>query len=209
MSQGKAFDIPKELVWNSYQEVRRNKGAPGCDGQTISQFDENRDRNLYKIWNRLSSGSYFPPPVREKRIPKEDGSARILGIPTVSDRIAQGAVKIYAEARLDPVFHQNSYGYRPGKSAHQALKQCAERCWSHNWVLEVDISKFFDNVRHDLVIKALEPVQNLLSKRVRKARLINCKLVLSFRSQFFHSLRHFSSHAKERSATQRFGITMK
>lgn len=156
LSQGKSFEIPKALVWKSYQEVRRNKGAAGCDGQTLSQFDENRERNLYKIWNRLSSGAYFPPPVREKRIPKEDGFERTLGIPTVSDRIAQGAVKLYMEERLDPMFHPDSYGYRPGKSAHQALRQCAERCWARSWVLEVDISAFFDNVRHDLVTKALE-----------------------------------------------------
>ena len=155
MSQGKAFEIPKALVWQSYRMVRSNKGAPGCDGQTIAQFDENRDRNLYKIWNRLCSGSYFPPPVRAKRIPKEDGSERILGIPTVSDRVAQGAVKLYMEKQIDPCFHPDSYGYRPGKSAHQALERCAQRCWGRNWVLEVDISKFFDNVRHDLVIRAL------------------------------------------------------
>ncbi|MGB5199677.1 MAG: reverse transcriptase domain-containing protein, partial [Sedimenticolaceae bacterium] len=130
--------------------------AAGYDGQTINQFDEQRDRNLYKIWNRLSSGSYFPPPVREKRIPKEDGSERTLGIPTVSDRVAQGAVKLYMEERLDPLFHPDSYGYRPGKSAHQALRQCAERCWTRSWVLEVDIRAFFDNVRHDLVIEALK-----------------------------------------------------
>ena len=154
--QGKAFEIPKALVWEAYQSVHRNKGGPGCDGQTIAEFDNNRDRNLYKIWNRLSSGSYFPPPVREKRIPKEDGSERILGIPTVSDRIAQGAIKIFVEKQLDPIFHADSYGYRPGKSAHQAIKRCSERCRNHNWVLEVDISAFFDNVRHDLVIKALK-----------------------------------------------------
>lgn len=154
--QGKAFEIPKTLVWKSYLEVRKNKGAPGCDGQTITQFDENRERNLYKIWNRLCSGSYFPPPVRKKSIPKEDGSERILGIPSVSDRIAQGAVKIYVESILEPIFHEDSYGYRPGKSAHQALQKCAERCWNHSWILEIDISKFFDNVRHDLIIKALE-----------------------------------------------------
>lgn len=155
MSQGKAFDIPKALVWQSYLQVRANKGAPGCDGQTITRFDENLDRNLYKIWNRLCSGSYFPPPVRAKRIPKEDGSERILGIPTVSDRIAQGAVKLYMERQLDPLFHADSYGYRPGKSAHQALARCAQRCRVRSWVLEIDISKFFDNVKHDLVIKAL------------------------------------------------------
>ena len=156
LTQGKPFEIPKQLVWESYLDVRRNKGAAGCDGQTLRQFDEKRDRNLYKIWNRLSSGSYLPPPVREKRIPKSDGRERVLGIPTVSDRIAQGAVKRYMEARLDPIFHPDSYGYRPGKSAHQALQQCAKRCWQRGWVLEVDISAFFDTVRHDLVIKALE-----------------------------------------------------
>ena len=156
MQQGKAFEIPKALVWRSYQDVRRNKGAPGCDGQTIKQFDEKRDRNLYKIWNRLSSGSYLPPPVLEKSIPKEDGSERILGIPTVSDRIAQGAVKRYLEARLDSLFHPDSYGYRPGKSAHQALSQCEKRCRTRGWVLEVDIKAFFDHVNHDLIIKALK-----------------------------------------------------
>lgn len=126
------------------------------DGQTLKDFDKDRDRNLYKLWNRLCSGSYFPPAVREKRIPKDNGKERILGIPTVSDRIAQGAVKLFMEERLDPLFHNDSYGYRPNKSAHQAVQQCMERCWRNSWVLEVDISAFFDTVRHDLVIKALE-----------------------------------------------------
>jgi len=156
VTQGKAFDIPKALVWESYKAVRANRGAPGCDGQTLMQFDANRDRNLYKIWNRLSSGSYFPPPVLAKSIAKSDGGQRVLGIPTVSDRIAQGAIKLYMEQRLDPIFHEDSYGYRPGRSAHQALARCAERCRTRNWVLEVDIKSFFDTVRHDLVLKALE-----------------------------------------------------
>jgi group II intron reverse transcriptase/maturase len=156
MAQGKVFEIPKMLVWRSYHEVRQNKGAPGCDRQTIAEFDKNRDKNLYKIWNRLSSGSYLPPPVLEKRIPKDNGTERILGIPTVSDRIAQGAIKIFVESKLDPIFHTDSYGYRPNKSAHQALEKCAKRCWSNNWILEIDIKSFFDNVRHDLIIKALE-----------------------------------------------------
>jgi len=153
--QGKAFEIPKILVWQAYKDVKRNRGAPGCDGQTIGAFDQDRDRNLYKIWNRLSSGSYLPPPVRAKRIPKANGKERLLGIPTVSDRIAQGAVKLYMEARLDPIFHEDSYGYRPKRSAHQALQRCAERCLKRGWVLEVDIKAFFDNVSHDLVLKAL------------------------------------------------------
>ena len=156
MTQGKAFEIPKQLVWQSYLEVRKNRGAAGCDGQSIAEFDKHRNKNLYKIWNRLCSGSYFPPPVLEKRIPKDDGRERILGIPTVADRIAQGAVKIYMEKRLDPIFHNDSYGYRPGKSAHQALAQCAQRCRDRSWVLEIDIRAFFDNVRHDLIIKALK-----------------------------------------------------
>lgn len=111
MIQGKAFDIPKALVWKSYHAVRRNRGAAGVDGQTLTQFDENRDGNLYKIWNRLCSGSYFPPPVLAKSIAKSDGGERILGIPTVADRIAQGAVKLYMEERLDPIFHDDSFGY--------------------------------------------------------------------------------------------------
>ncbi|EIB2682280.1 group II intron reverse transcriptase/maturase [Salmonella enterica subsp. enterica serovar Typhi] len=119
-------------------------------------FDQQRDGNLYKIWNRLCSGTWFPPPVLEKRIPKPNGKERILGIPTVSDRIAQGAIKLFMEEKLDPIFHADSYGYRPGKSAHDALKQCAIRCWRYSWILEVDISAFFDHVRHDLVLKALE-----------------------------------------------------
>ena len=155
MSQRKAFEIPKALVWQSYKAVRRNRGAAGVDGETLTMFDGNRDKNLYKIWNRLCSGSYFPPPVREKCIPKADGGERVLGIPTVSDRIAQGAVKLFVEQHLEPAFHDDSYGYRPGKSAHQALQQCAERCWKRNWVLEVDIKAFFDNVDHELVLKAL------------------------------------------------------
>lgn len=156
MTTRKPFEIPKSLVWASYHDVRKNRGAPGIDGQTLTDFDRQRDRNLYKIWNRLCSGTYFPPPVREKRIPKDNGKERVLGIPTVSDRIAQGAVKRFVEARLDPVFHDDSYGYRPGKSAHDALRQCATRCWRYSWVLEVDISAFFDCVRHDLILKALE-----------------------------------------------------
>jgi group II intron reverse transcriptase/maturase len=156
MRQGKVFEIPKELVWQSYQQVRKNKGSAGCDGQTLQGFEENRDKNLYKIWNRLSSGSYLPPPVLEKRIPKGDGKERLLGIPTVADRVAQGAVKIYLERHLEPLFDEDSYGYRPNKSAHDALEKCKRRCWQHSWVLEIDIQSFFDCVRHDLVLKTLE-----------------------------------------------------
>lgn len=143
LTQRKPFEIPKALVWAAYHDVRKNRGAPGCDGQTLTEFDQQRGRNLCKIWNRLRSGTYFPPPVREKRVPKDNGKERVLGIPTVSDRIAQGAVKRFVEAKLDPIFHDDSYGYRPGRSAHDALRQCATRCWQYSWVLEVDIRAFF------------------------------------------------------------------
>lgn len=156
MEQGKTFEIPKMLIWKSYLSVKKNRGAPGCDGETMARFEENKKKNLYKIWNRMSSGTYFPPPVLEKKIPKADGTERTLGIPTVGDRIAQGTVKQYMESNLDPIFHPDSYGYRPKKSAHQALNKCKERCWKYSWVVEIDIKGFFDNVRHDLVIKALE-----------------------------------------------------
>jgi group II intron reverse transcriptase/maturase len=121
----------------------------------MKHFDENRDRNLYKIWNRLSSGSYHPPPVLKQEIPKADGSTRVLGIPTVSDRIAQGAVKLLIERELDGAFHPDSYGYRPNRSAHDALEVTRQRCWRYAWVVEVDIKGFFDHVRHDLILRAL------------------------------------------------------
>ena len=154
-SRGKAFVIPKELVWTSYKQVKANRGSAGCDGQTMKQFDENRDRNLYKIWNRLSSGSYHAPPVLKQEIPKADGGIRVLGIPTVSDRIAQGVVKLFLERELDDEFHPDSFGYRPNRSAHDALEVTRQRCWRYAWVLEVDIKGFFDHVRHDLILRAL------------------------------------------------------
>lgn len=156
MKQGKAFEIPKALIWKSYQQVKQNRGAPGCDGKTIKDFDGRRDKNLYKIWNRMCSGSYFPPPVLEKKIPKGDGRERVLGIPTVGDRVAQGAVKLLLEQTLDPLFHKDSYGYRPNKSAHQAIEVAKKRCWEYNWVVEIDIKGFFDNVEHEYVLAALK-----------------------------------------------------
>lgn len=144
VGRGKAFDIAKALVWASYKQVRANRGSAGCDGQTMQQFDECRDRNLYKIWNRLSSGSYLPPPVLRKEIPKPDGRVRVLGIPTISDRIARGAVKLFVERTLDEKFHPDSYGYRPNRSAHDALEVTRRRIWRHNWVVEIDIKGFLD-----------------------------------------------------------------
>lgn len=187
MSGSKGFEIPKELVWRAYKDVRANRGAPGYDGVTITEFDRRRDRNLYKIWNRLVSGAYFPPPVLEKKIPKLTGGERVLGIPTLSDRIAQGAIKIFLEAQLNPLFHSDSYGYRPDKSAHQALEVTKRRCWQYGWVLEIDIKGFFDNVRHDLVLKALKHHKvpkwvTLYCERWLKAPMVTKDCVVTKRS---------------------------
>jgi len=137
------------------QRVKANKGAAGIDGQTIEEFASDEKKNLYKIWNRMSSGSYFPPAVMAVSIPKKSGGERILGIPTVSDRIAQTAVTLLLEPELENIFHEDSYGYRPGKSAHDALAITRKRCWQRDWVLEYDIRGLFDNINHDLLLKAL------------------------------------------------------
>ena len=155
MSETKPFDIPKRLVWEAYQRVKANKGAAGVDGQSIEAFDQDLRNNLYRLWNRLSSGSYFPPPVRAIPIPKKSGGERILGVPTVADRIAQTVVQLVLEPHLEPHFHEDSYGYRPGRSAHQALTVTRKRCWEHDWVLEYDIRGLFDNLDHNLLFKAL------------------------------------------------------
>jgi RNA-directed DNA polymerase len=151
----KSFEISKWAVWEAYRRVKANKGGVGVDEQSIAEFEEDLQGNLYKLWNRLSSGSYFPPPVRAVEIPKRDGSSRVLGVPTVADRIAQVVVRSYLEPEVEPVFHQDSYGYRPGRSAHQALGVCRERCWRNDWVLDMDIRKFFDSVPWDLTLKAV------------------------------------------------------
>jgi RNA-directed DNA polymerase len=130
----KSFDIPKGLVWQAYQSVKANKGAPGVDGCSIDDFDADRDNNLYKIWNRMSSGTYFPPPVRAVEVPKpHGGGTRILGVPTVADRVAQTVVALQLQSRVESIFHDDSYGYRPGRSAHDALARCRERCWEKDW----------------------------------------------------------------------------
>ena len=153
----KSFDIPKALVWQAYWSVKANKGAPGVDGQSIDDFDKDRDNNLYKIWNRMSSGTYFPPPVRAVEIPKpHGGGTRILGVPTVADRIAQTVVAKQLEPRTESIFHDDSYGYRPGRSPHHALEVCRQRCWKKDWLLDLDIQKFFDSIEHSLVVKAVK-----------------------------------------------------
>jgi RNA-directed DNA polymerase len=152
----KSFRIPKQLVWEAYRRVKANGGAPGVDGQTIEAFERELKRNLYRIWNRMSSGTYFPPPVLEVSIPKRDGGERKLGIPTISDRIAQTVVKLILEPKVEPHFHPDSYGYRPGRSAIDAVGRARERCWRYNWVLDLDIRSFFDSLDHGLVMRAVE-----------------------------------------------------
>jgi RNA-directed DNA polymerase len=156
VSSTKAFEIPKALVWAAYQDVRRSAGGPGVDGQRMEEFEKDLKNNLYKIWNRMSSGSYFPPPVLLVEIPKADGGVRPLGIPTVADRIAQATVKRYLEPLVEPEFHEDSYGYRPGRSALDAVAKARQRCWRDDWVLDLDISKFFDTLDHGLLMRAVE-----------------------------------------------------
>jgi len=156
LKKAKPFEISKQVVWEAWKHVKANRGAAGVDSQSISDFEANLKDNLYKIWNRMSSGSYFPPPVRTVAIPKKTGGQRHLGIPTVSDRVAQMVVKSYFEPLVEPSFHKDSYGYRPGKSAIQAVAVTRERCWRYDWVLEFDIKGLFDNIDHDLLLKAVK-----------------------------------------------------
>jgi RNA-directed DNA polymerase len=152
----KPFDISKRAVWEAYEKVRANKGAPGVDKVSLADFEKDLKGNLYKIWNRMSSGSYFPPPVRAVEIPKpHGGGTRTLGVPTVADRIAQTVVAAVLERGAEPVFHPDSHGYRPGRSAIDAVAACRERCWRHDWVIDLDIRKFFDSVPWDLMLKAV------------------------------------------------------
>jgi group II intron reverse transcriptase/maturase len=142
-------------VWEAYQQVKANRGAAGVDEETIAMFEQNLSKNLYKLWNRMSSGAYFPPPVKQVEIPKAKGGTRKLGIPTVSDRIAQTVVKRIIEPVLDPIFHPNSYGYRPGRSAKQAIAVTRKRCWQYDWVVEFDIKAAFDQIDHGPLLKAV------------------------------------------------------
>jgi group II intron reverse transcriptase/maturase len=151
----KGIPITKSMVWQAYKKVRKNKGSAGVDNQSLANYKANISDNLYKLWNRLTSGSYFPNPVKEVEIPKKDGSMRKLGIPTVEDRIAQQVLKEYLESRFEAEFHPNSYGYRPLKSAHQALESVRQNVRKTDWVIDMDIKGFFDEVSHDLLKKAL------------------------------------------------------
>jgi RNA-directed DNA polymerase len=155
-ASAKPFDISKAEVWDAWVKVRGNKGAAGVDGQSVAGFEKDLKNNLYRIWNRMSSGTYFPPAVKAVPIPKKDGGTRMLGVPTVADRVAQTVVAAHLAERLEPVFHPDSYGYRPNRSAHQAVETCRERCWKYDWVVEFDIRKFFDSVPWDKVVRAVE-----------------------------------------------------
>jgi RNA-directed DNA polymerase len=154
--EGKPFDIPKRLVWQAWKSVRANGGAAGADGVTIEAFEADLGNNLYKIWNRMSSGTYFPPAVRAVEIPKSSGGTRVLGVPTVGDRVAQTAAARALEPRTETIFHEDSYGYRPRKGALDAVARCRERCWARDWVIDLDIRKFFDSVPWGLMVKAVQ-----------------------------------------------------
>ena len=155
MPKAKPFVIPKQLVWDAYQRVKANRGAAGVDGESLAAFEQDLKGNLYKVWNRMSSGSYFPPPVRLVEIPKESGGTRPLGIPTVADRVAQTVAKMVLEPLVEPHFHPDSYGYRPGRSALDAVGVARQRCWDTDWVIDLDIKAFVDSIPHALVERAV------------------------------------------------------
>lgn len=154
--EGKPFQMPKQLVWETYRRVRANKGAAGVDGQSLAEFESDLRNNLYKIWNRMSSGTYFPPPVMAVEIPKAAGGTRVLGVPTVADRVAQTVAAMALEARTESIFHANSYGYRRRRGALDAVAACRQRCWKKDWVIDIDVQDFFDSVPWDLMTKAVE-----------------------------------------------------
>lgn len=154
--EGKPFAIPKQVVWQAWKSVKANGGAAGADGVTIEMFEKDLKNNLYKVWNRMSSGTYFPPPVRAVEIPKASGGTRMLGVPAVGDRVAQTVAAMTLEPRTEAVFHDDSYGYRRGKGALDAVARCRERCWARDWVIDLDIRKFFDSVPRDLAVKAVQ-----------------------------------------------------
>ena len=154
--EGKPFVIAKQEVWDAYEQVKANRGGPGVDGVGIDVFEKDLKNNLYKIWNRMSSGTYFPPPVKAVEIPKtHGGGTRMLGVPTVADRVAQTVVARRLEAKVEPIFHSDSYGYRPRRSALDAVAACRQRCWEFDWVIDMDIQAFFDSVDHELLLKAV------------------------------------------------------
>jgi RNA-directed DNA polymerase len=168
--EAKPYDIPKQLVWEAYQRVKANRGAAGVDGESLAAFEKDLKGNLYKIWNRMSSGTYFPPPVRLVEIEKDNGGTRPLGIPTVADRVAQTVVKMVLEPVVEPEFHPDSYGYRPGRGALDAVAVARKRCWEADWVIDLDIRAFFDSLDWDLVERAVAHHTDLSWVRLYIAR---------------------------------------
>jgi RNA-directed DNA polymerase len=155
-SKAKSFVISKKVVLGAWEDVKSNQGAAGVDGVSIEDFERDLSGSLYKVWNRLSSGSYMPPAVRAVQIPKQHAlGVRTLGVPTVADRVAQTVVRRYLEPGVEPVFHPDSYGYRPGRSAHDALRVCRDRCWKYFWVIDLDLQSFFDSIDHERMLKAV------------------------------------------------------
>ncbi len=155
-NETKSIPISRQMIWGAYKKVKANKGSAGVDSVSMEEFDANRSKHLYKLWNRMASGSYFPPPVKEVEIAKKDGKVRKLGVPTISDRVGQMVVKDCIEPRLEKIFSSNSYGYRPNKNAHQALESVRENCWKKDWVIDLDIKGFFDNIDHNKLMLAVE-----------------------------------------------------
>ncbi|AGJ98650.1 Putative reverse transcriptase [Wolbachia endosymbiont of Drosophila simulans wNo] len=156
MNKTKSFDIPKQLIWKAYKQVSKNRGAAGVDEVSITKFEENLKDNLYKLWNRMSSGSYFPESVKAVAIPKDTGGQRTLCVPSVFDRIGQTAATMYLEPLVEPEFHEDSYGYRPNKSALDAVSTACKRCWRSDWMIDLDISGFFDNLDHVLALQTIK-----------------------------------------------------
>ncbi|MGY0353538.1 reverse transcriptase domain-containing protein [Enterococcus avium] len=156
MQETKSYNISKQAVYQAFLKVKANKGTFGVDEESIEAYEYKLKDNLYKLWNRLSSGSYFPKPVKAVSIPKKSGGLRVLGIPTVEDRIAQMVAKMYFEPVVERLFYEDSYGYRPNKSAIQAIEKTRVRCWKRDWVLEFDIKGLFDNIRHDYLIEMVK-----------------------------------------------------
>jgi len=175
--QGKSYDIPKHLVWDAWLKVKRNGGAAGADGVTIEQFEERLKDRLYKLWNRMSSGSYFPGPVRAVEIPKKGGT-RVLGIPNVVDRIAQTVAVLVLEPNVERVFHDDSYAYRPGRSPLDAVGTCRERCWKQDWIVDLDVKAFFDSMPWDLMLRALERHTDQKWVRLYVARWLKAPMLM-------------------------------